>query len=374
MIGKSLSKIASYTGSRVLKTGIGLSVLAIPMPIVLVSLVPLLIYRTSLRYAVRHFKPSLVEIVAPKASIFAMSDINKSAKGLYAVSILMEGIPSEKEVKEGVRSTLDEKCSTTGLPLYPELRQSIVKFGGFWFWSPIENFRIEDQVGYHRERINVDEDSVLQLLKEECSVPIAKNKALWKLTCYSNVKLTSRDLSNYNKNSDNKIHSLIILTVHHTLVDGFSLIKLVFKLLQSNQPYEFPKTSNHTESRSDQNMWLTLIQYCLRLPYDIGDLIWQQMTSKRTSTWVSNKVYCRREFATKESQSASTSQSVPFDLSIVRKISQNLRVSTQSVILTATLDSIRNTMLMDRKKIPRNLRVTYPYPLQNHPEKLTNHM
>jgi hypothetical protein len=335
-------------------------------------LIPLLVYRRLIFHLAPILRPDLGKMVSSFGSIVACANPYKSPETKLVITAVLEGCPDEEDIRRSAEETLNNLDTKTGQLLYPEMQQNLTKWMGYPFWKPLEKFKLENHVFF--DETHVTSDDMSKNLQKNANTPFQETNALWHFRIYKNYTPTGNE--EY-FNPDSK-YSLLLLSVDHSVVDGFALVKLAYKLF-GIPCVRSPRQPPLSEPKSWLGAASRVIRILLRLPYDIGKAT-IEFLSVFKNPWEpkqNGKVGSVSSFESKMGIAKThTSEPVPF--SLLREIKNKHNVSTIAVTIAAFTSSIRETLLEHAKtsgrSIPEEFNLLIPLPLPGHPDKLRNHM
>ncbi|OXA44674.1 hypothetical protein Fcan01_20925 [Folsomia candida] len=95
-----------------------------------------------------------------------MSRISTTHKtGSNIIPFTVEGIPDLAHIKaQFAEKILNSKDPAGDGPLYPELRQTIVSWGGYFFWADLPNFTLPIRL-LDIDPIDIDSNEGISLLR-----------------------------------------------------------------------------------------------------------------------------------------------------------------------------------------------------------------
>jgi len=246
----------------------------------------------------------------------------------------------------------------TGL-WYPELQQSLYKFGGYFFWKDVDNFKIENHIINHSNNSNASqrfgEDDVRKTLEELANKTWRRNAPLWELICANNY-CPKDELQ-----QEQDPYSVVFFRFHHVLCDGQAIFTLFIKnFLQS-------KDSTFTKPMKLKRNLVSKIIHLITFPYR-GAFAFVRIVMQSRDPYPWNVPFKKQ---TKVLQSLPPS--IP--IQIVKDIKDKFNVSFSSVILAAITGAHRETIIKRNKNsVPRRLPCFSPFPLEEHSGKLRNLM
>jgi hypothetical protein len=237
------SKISNVL-SAVAKYICGLFVVIVHVPLILL-ISPLLLFRRIIFHLAPIIKPNLAKMVTAQSTGLAWGgSVYSSAKAKLIIGIVVEGRPTRDKLREGLENAF-AGMDKNGKPLYPELSQKVTHWMGYLFWEPISKsdsrlqYEETESMGLFTYIENEKGDvNVSKLMYKESLLPFPEGSPLWKLTLISNYK---DDIEFEDETIKN---SFLILSFHHTLVDGFSIMKLAQHICKLS--YEQPTSSKES--------------------------------------------------------------------------------------------------------------------------------
>ncbi|OXA47489.1 hypothetical protein Fcan01_17622 [Folsomia candida] len=190
-------------------------------------------------------------------AIFAVDDVTHP-HGANVTLLFFEGEITLEKVVAKVEELIK-------LDNFSKLRQKMVNFGGYFYWSEVSNVRVEDHVrmGARFDPLLEEEehDGVLnRFLSGEMIAPFREGSPLWNVTLLPGYKCGG---------------SVLVIRIHHTYADGYSQNYLVDCLLGVRSGY-FVKPKKNEGWRDSLSLLLrstrmmaTLYQEALAAPTNI---------------------------------------------------------------------------------------------------------
>jgi hypothetical protein len=351
----------------------GLLCLVVGFCFTAVILIPLLVYRRLIFHLAPILRPDLGKMVSSSGSFFACANPYKSPGTKLIVSAVLEGCPDQEDIRRSADETLHHLDPNTGQLLYPEMQQNLTKWMGYPFWKPLEKFKLEDHVVF--DETHVTSDDVIKMIQEDGSTPFKETNALWQGKIYKNYTPTGKE-EYFNPGTK---YSLALFSIDHSVVDGFALLKLLYKFCG----IPFVRPAREPPIIIPKSCWTAasiVIRMLLRLPYDVGKFTIGFLRCLK-NPWEANQegpIGTDTSFADKVQRShACTSDLVPF--SLLREVRDKHSVSTIAVTIAAFTSCIRERLLQHaktagRSSIPEEFSLLIPLPLPGHPDKLRNHL
>ncbi|OXA50038.1 O-acyltransferase WSD [Folsomia candida] len=306
---------------------------------------------------------------------YAIDDITTCPKSSIVVTLVFKG-----QLKKEMMIKCFEKSVTKQLPktkalMYPELKRYLVKWLGFVFWKEDNEFSSENHIKYvdttqFKGEI-LDEKVLSEIEKRLVQEPYLEKRSPWCINILQNYvpQEFTQGVQDANKNfvsvdsSNVEQYSVALFKVHHSFVDGFSILNLIMREFvdvpegQLSMP-SFPK-------RSLLRTLLINLVLIFKGPYDtVSDC----MMEHDTNPW-----YLTRERVTNIINSA-TSQRIPTQK--IKSIAKANCASFTGVVVAAISGGIRRYMLERGEKVePKSMFTCLaPFPVQGHPDTLGNYV
>jgi hypothetical protein len=361
----AISVIVSFAG-KILKYLLGLTIITLLLPIAATVFTPLAIFRYFVCKSAPHVRSDLGKMVSSLGVLMSCANVYKSPEMKINIALVIAGSPSKEKARSAVKAAFEAKDPRTGLPCYPELKQNVAKWMGYPFWKDVKDFNFDEHFLWCENEGTISHNELTQRLKERSFVPFTEDKALWRFTVYP--KFLPNPEESYCK-KDAK-YSVVIFEVDHCLADGFSIMKLVYKIcgVKYAEVNETPKKNSFQR--------LTFICCVLaKLPYDFVDFLFnfnfgQEVWPNVTPSVKSDK----KENCQNKNYFCSHSTLVPFQK--IKDVRQKHGVKSVSLTIAAFTAALRNVLFEGRKEseIPKSVVFFIPFPLPGHPDKLRNHL
>jgi hypothetical protein len=116
----------------------------------------------------------------------------------------------------------------SGKLLYPEMKQFVEYFPGYPFFKDEEECKLDEHFKFidNSHSSPISSDDLEHILKTASWAKFKKDTALWRFTVYTNYLPTANEFYF----DEDKKYSLVVFEADHSLADGFSLIKLLYRL------------------------------------------------------------------------------------------------------------------------------------------------
>lgn len=310
------------------------------VPVLLIILTPILILRIFANFSAK-FHPNIGRLLSPISSHFAVDSIYENPTCSLLTVLTLEGQIEEKTF----RSLFD-------YDKYPELKQSLSRWMGFYCWRNDLNFNLDNHLKYISTPVDYTE--MLEMRKTIVKKPYLKDKPLWECIVYDNYTPQDPEVGiNY---------MAIVFRFHHCLVDGYSFLKFMNSLSGSKAtPLAHVAKPNYTKRNifGEICFWTKLIT--------LGPF-------HAIRTAIENKDVNRWKIPPEKLQRTINITEIRVELEDLKQIAKSRGVKTGALIFAAFTGAIRNTMINSGVEIPNKFGIICPFPLPSHPNHMTNKM
>ena len=245
----------------------------------------------------------------------------------------------------------------------PELQQTIVPWLGYLFWKWDRNFAMENHVHVYKGPGKVEgitEEDMPGIVKDLATKPFPVGRSPWDVWVWNDAKLEEDTGATGDDDDGGKKKRLFLLRMHHSLGDGFSIMKLLVEDIHGTvMPGQNFESHNY---KPELSVW-QLSRTMVRAPYD--------MIRTAVHSWDFNEWRLPEKKLTGWLHSALTNR-VPVQR--VKEIKRAHGTSFTAVIMAAFAGGIRNFMEAKGMKIPEKIHCVVPLPMPGHPNKLRNYM
>jgi len=268
---------------------------------------------------------SLGKLLTTRGVCSAQDNLYKKPQNNIVLKTTFDGRIELEELRNLVKRKWLGAYVKGAIEKYPELKQHLHSFLGYYFWKPCPNFDLQEQVKEliipleYSDKLNeicneIVQSSVIQAWKKE--------SPLWEI-----------NLVNINNRKENVTGSVLILVFHHSLADGYSIFNLVKNEL-----------CDHLEPT---------IEIPLNLPkVGFAKMVLQYASCLFKIAWEASNVLGYR-FSLSAWRPDLTSQtwnvlcpSIPIEK--FRSLKSHFKVSFSSIIFAVVSKSIKNTFLKDK--------------------------
>lgn len=300
------------------------------------------------------FKPEFYKILPSSSNVLTVDDMYKNPKYTLVTVEVLEGNLDVHLAKKKYDS------------LAFETRCFITHWAGYTFWQKDEKFNIDNHVSCYHQTGAVDEKELHKIKLELLNRPFTRNKSPWEVLIVKNFE---PDLDNNAHVVDkNKEYTAVVIRFHHSMVDGFSVIKqfekpLITKVaVNTKKPLGWPHSSNKENDRF-QRLW-HLIKLIVYGPIE---LIIDHMSYTEDHDWSNSRNPYTRDYF--------LSRPFSIKLSYLKQLKSNLKVSFSAVTLAACAGAVRSAMLKQKRRLPKTIQILVPTLLPGHPDDCcTNHL
>lgn len=335
------------------------------IPIFLTFICPIYLIRGLVLLASKVLRPDLIQILGVRDTFYGIDNINSNPKSSIVVTHILEG-------KLDLETTINRMKHVVSLPgpnkseyRYPELRRYLVNWMGFLFWKEDKDFRVENHVKYHKtgnqdkngnlfaEKIN--EEYLKHLENQIVNEPYYPGRSAWEIEIVQNYTPRQRD-----EGVDE--YSVVLFKIHHSFVDGYSLVRLALTAICEGNPEDLPLP----QSPNRANFILKVFQkifILIKAPYDTLTEVLEESDK--------NFLHLSPKKVTNEITSA-LSTKIPTLL--FKTIAQQFEVSFTAVVIASVSGGIRNWAEKIGKPIPDTLKCLCPFPVPGHPDSLCNYL
>jgi hypothetical protein len=301
-----------------------------------------------------HFlKPEFGKIMTTRSCLVGTDDLHGRPKANLLVILVLQGRLHLSAVKEDFMVRLINLKDKKGDHVHPELQQTIQFWMGYLFWKWDPKFSPDN---HFEERLDpVNEDSVNELSTKLLKKPWKRGQSPWEAIVFPHYK------TKFGANHDK---TLVFFRLHHSMADGFSVIKLLAGDLALETKIKLPTPDRFEQTR--YSLWREIkstIIFCFVSPYE--------MTSSLIEAWDRNDAHIP-EHKLSENISLAFSERIP--ISVIKNIKNGHGVSFTGLLLAAFTGAVRDFMLENGFKVPEAIHGVLPFPLPGHPEKLRNFM
>jgi hypothetical protein len=289
------------------------------------------------------FMPSLGRPLSPQSAIFARDDLYGKPGHSLALSVGYNGNLSKSQVEKRFKEVIEADQ-------FPELKQYLSRWMGFYFWEQDKNFSLEEHLTYCEDEIKTFEE----LDEKRCALvdkPFVMGKSLWEAVFYPNCKIEG-----------SSIKTISIIRIHHTMADGYSILKIANAMTDDKNLFQYLAVPKSPKRGFIARIWF-VFRLFVRGPVDVVRAI--RESGKEQNEWKAsqNRMLGYGHRATSD---------VP--LAKVVEIGTKHGVRTTAVLFAALAGGVRKHMELCGTEIPESFTLMYFLPLPSHPDYLTNSM
>jgi len=353
------------------------------VPIFLVCMIPVYMYRGIVIILQKVFKPDWIGIMSSRDAIVGLDNTTQKCECIIMASLVFRGVPDVTKCREHFQKKVMEAKGTRGDYLYRKFKYYYENWLGFPFWKKEADFKLEEHfrkfdyniktkpMGANDSEESVTEDELLRSLGEIEALPFAKGRSPWEILVLPNYipregdlhkdyavpEMTVTDWNDPNgSSSSNDKYFALVFRIHHAIGDGYSCLKMLMCHICSEPLDTVPKAPT-----KNYNFLVQIVHYIAILvftPYyhfnqffvEIDRSIWHISTGKLS----------------KKSHFVSTER-IP--LESLKQVGKTHRVPMTGVFLAGLAGGIHNYLKLTGKghQIPKFMRAFSPMPWQDHP-------
>ncbi|CAG7825296.1 unnamed protein product [Allacma fusca] len=330
------------------------------VPLFLLLLTPLYLIRWIISKLGPCIDPKLSKILHTRGATLSVDSIYEGIplNNIFVAGIV-DGIVSLDVFRENAARVMLSK-NPDGSLCNQEGQQYIVSWMGYHFWKWDEDFKIENHVRYYdgiyADRIakeGVTEELQPLLGAEFIRTPFTPKRSPWEAYLAHNVIVKDGD-------PVNKPKSLLVLRIHHSLADGFAVLKVITVDLMVAQ-YERAQAAYFQKTLWEK--MYGLVFYLFKAPFEGA---FQFIESVDFNEW-----HIAENRLARDHHVALTPR-IPLD--IIKDLKNQHNTSFTCILLAAFAGGIRKFMIEHQYKVPRSIHCLTPLPMPGHPSKLRNHL
>ena len=338
-----------------------LIVCLIPLPVLFITVPLAFIHRKLVQLLAALFRPhDLCRIFTGKGAFFALENVYTRPKLTILLHFIFDGpVPIDK-LRRKFQLKLVDEIDDQGNLTYPQLRQTWTQFLGFLFWKWDANFSVDNHVHlYDHTEAKLalsspcTEDDLKKVTGELLAKPFVKGISPWEAVVIPNYVAKN--------NSDGREQTVIVFRIHHAMADGFSILKMTFKLFDLEKKARVPKVS-FPKLSPYQHVMQTLL-FPFKLPFDVAEMLVEAFDGP--NAWHPWK---------KLSRNYEMFFSDCIQVDDVKKIKYKFNVAYNAVVYAVTTGGIRRLMEEVGQKVPESLSCFVPFPMPKHPGGLAVHV
>ena len=335
--------------------------LACVIPILVVCATPLYAFRLLVSKLAKCLRPDFGKILHTRGATLSVDDIySGSPTNNIFVAGIVNGTLSLDVFRQNVMRVVMQKAPDGSLH-NQEIQQEIVSWMGYHFWRWDQNFRIENHVrmydGVYKNKVDKEGCTVdtLRLISAEfIRTPFAPGRSPWEAVVIHNVT-TEEDVDGASQPK-----SVVALRVHHSLADGFSVLKVITIDLMVAQ---YERAQAQFQNKTLARKILDVLWALIKLPFEGA---YQIIESIDINEWHIPEDKLTRDYI------VGVTPRIP--LQVIKDIKNQHDTSFTCILLAAFAGGIRKFMLNNGYRVPRTMHCLTPLPMPGHPSKLRNHL
>ncbi|CAL8085192.1 unnamed protein product [Orchesella dallaii] len=334
--------------------------------ILILLFTPIYIYRWCvIKYVACFHKSKFGKPIGSLGSLFAIELLpnfpaSKAPKCVVGSKIIIDGHVTMQELEEMFYVKWIGNKELTSR--YPEATQYVEKFMGFVFWKKDPYFKIENHLKILSLKGSTEaemEEELCHLSEELLNKPFPHKRSPWEAYVVHNYK--NDGLLKRSKTGE---LTLLILRMHHTFADGFSVMYAVIEGLLDTplKDIALPNSKELGLTKLSEKVEFGL-SFPLRFLRDLSEYSRGAFGEKTGFHRVDDRFPSRTLYGRPPD---------PFSVEKIRITKEKLGVSFTAVVLSVLASAMGKTLGGKRKPVEKLL--TYiPLPLPGHPRELSNH-
>ncbi|ODM98682.1 hypothetical protein Ocin01_07990 [Orchesella cincta] len=372
---------------RVIFVLIAFVVYGILVPIFLICMLPVYMYRGIVVILQKIFHPEWAGIMCSRDALVGLDNTTKRSECMIMAILIFRGVPDVKKCTEHIQKKVMEAKNTRGEYLYRKFTYYYENWLGFPFWKKEADFKLEKHfrqfdykiktkpTGANGVEESVTEDELLRYMGEIEALPFPKGQSPWEIMILPNYipregdlhkdyavpEMTVTDWNDPNGNVENGKYFALVFRIHHAIGDGYSCMKMLMCHI-CNEPLDtVPKAPIR-----HYNIFTRIVQYIAILvltPYYHFNQFFVEIDS---SLW-----HLSTNQLAKKSHFVSTER-IP--LESLKQVGKAHKVPMTGVFLAGLAGGIHNFLKLSGKghQIPKFMRAFSPMPWEDHPAFTTN--
>jgi hypothetical protein len=344
--------------TRVLLSGIIL--LSFPFLILPVALI-IKLWRKCVALLAKLFKPSFGRMLSTLGVLFVADDVYGLSQSNILIHVSSEGDLTAEHYRVAFLE-LEERANSEE-EHYPELKQGLTSWMGYWFFQNDADFDIKNHIkeyhNPHKERYT--EEDLIKIKEELIQRRWRRGGPLWEIIV----------IKNYFPEGSIIPHTATIPRFHHALADGISLVIWFKKLLRMKDLQLIVPIPNWPKITLYQKLCLSL-----KLPFQLALTVVDYLLAK----YPESRFIGRRNNTKQQGKSSDSvcyfvqTRGIPMEN--IRRIKEHFNVGFSSVIMAGITGFLYDLMeRQDNDGKPEERTMAYlPFPIPRTSERLKNQM
>jgi len=333
-------------------------------PLVILSL-PIFLWRIVIKYAAMFLRKDLAKMLTTRGQMFAVDRLHEAPKCNIVVTLVGEGTVDNEAAKNFILQRLVESPpkDSLGAERYPELKQHLVKWGGYYFWKQCENFSIDDHFTIIDDGKIYTEDDLKALAQKYVGLKWRKGKPMWDVVFVKNY-----EPKNTSGNCGGP-RTACLLRVHHSLGDGYSFLYLLMEAIAGK---EVISVVPNYFSRSLPLLFIYGITFPFRAAWEAAGLFVACLHSYSLRLYMNPD---KKLVKGPDGCTMKVDSSISLPISLVKDVKDHFKTSFAAVQFAAMAGALRDFHLEKGMETPHILPCLTVLPYPGHKlYKLRNHM
>jgi hypothetical protein len=307
-------------------------------------------------YLLAYWNEPGIKMITCMGTLFAAEDLHNRPKANVVAVLTVEGDIQLERYKEIANCHILNATDSCGELIYPELKQCIVRWGGYYFWKDCLDFNLENHVKLYNNESgeSFTHRDINRITETLVNAKWTKDKPLWEVTLVQNF---------YSSNSESGgPYTAVLARWHHATGDGYAWLNLIV-----NKLCQTPTFKNAMPTWPRRSLGYNLIYWTsfpLRGAWALSELVlfglcyhfdWRVPADQKKTHFI---------HALNE----------PIQLESIKEIKNHFGVSFASTLHAVLAGAHRQMLIRKGFCMPKVLPCCIALPLPGHSLKLRNHM
>ena len=321
----------------------------------------LLPYRLLVWLLAKVLRPDLDTMVTGAGNVFFTLGTPERPAANLCVLVVIDGA-MDLEHASNLFQTRILDYKEKGVFMYNKLKQSVSFFMGYPFLRTDENFDLKNHIRAYDytegglgfpDPTHVTQQELEERLPGLIVLPWKRSQSNWECLLINNYSKSEKDPEK---------RTVVVFRMDHAIGDGYSLHKLLCRLLQLQEPASKFKSSSNGQDKSFMNRLKICAVFPFKLFYDMAELALLNLLPPH-SGWAS--------VGEKELAVSAFASGIPVD--DIKAIKNELGVSYMSVLLAAVCAAL-GRLVSESDGRTRQILCVVPLPKPNNRAALTNNV
>ena len=303
----------------------------------------------------RIFRPDLRKAITGIQAAMSLERIYTRPKLNILVYYVAEGTVTKTQFSSCFQQRVLNCTRNDGKLMYPELRQYRTTFLNYFFLKDDPHFDLKNHIrdydygGSLALPQSCDESDLQRVMGGLLAAPWKKGRSPWEILIVNNYK-----------EDGNKVRTAIVVRLHHSLADGYSILKITLRLMNS---MESAIPQPNFERMSMLGTYAQIFTVPFKAIYYSAVSLIDGYDSKHA--WHLTDVKHSRQY------NSCIVKRIP--VKMVKEIRRRYGVNYNAVLAAVACGAVRRVMNNAGQLVPKSMAVFTPLPLPNHPDGLVIH-